>query len=353
MLIQMVVAELEARKQVPAYNGQSRGILYEQLSKYGDTKSARAIMLVELKKLIEENPLFRKKLQFLNLKNSRLRTLINQSLNWQHQLCKTSRLNPDIRTLFVDHSCGSKMEHVLPHQLIIPCLAGLCRNPVAFLFSPYQPAPAPVLTLFAGWMSNPPTGVIRRFLVGPLFLVLHQFQPYQPAPAPVLTLFAGWMSNPPTGSHPAVSGGPIVLGAPPIPASSCLNDLTICCILQLPLSTQGHHQQIPLNFHLLTHEHPSKNTRQLRISDHVNLPVNVLPLYVDNSVGTNLRDFGLWEVGSRERLVLRNSKEFSDLIKVHWLNVLQQHYPRSSLVAKRSFFATMVVDAVIAISHWK
>jgi len=50
----------------------------EQLSKYGDTKSARAIMLVELKKLIEANPLFRDKLQFPTLRTSRLRTLINQ-----------------------------------------------------------------------------------------------------------------------------------------------------------------------------------------------------------------------------------------------------------------------------------
>lgn len=50
----------------------------EQLSKYGDTKSARGIMLGELKKLIEANPLFRDKLTFPNLKNSRLRTLINQ-----------------------------------------------------------------------------------------------------------------------------------------------------------------------------------------------------------------------------------------------------------------------------------
>lgn len=38
-------------------------------------------MLVELKKLIEANPLFRDKLQFPNLKNSRLRTLINQRYN--------------------------------------------------------------------------------------------------------------------------------------------------------------------------------------------------------------------------------------------------------------------------------
>lgn len=50
----------------------------EQLSKYGDTKSARSIMLVELKKLIEANPLFREKLAFPNLRASRLRTLINQ-----------------------------------------------------------------------------------------------------------------------------------------------------------------------------------------------------------------------------------------------------------------------------------
>ncbi|ONK67561.1 uncharacterized protein A4U43_C05F1320 [Asparagus officinalis] len=78
----------------------------EQLSKYGDTKSARSIMLIELKKLIEANPLFREKLLFPSLKASRLRTLINQSLNWQHQLCKNPRPNPDIKTLFTDHTCA-------------------------------------------------------------------------------------------------------------------------------------------------------------------------------------------------------------------------------------------------------
>ncbi|RZS10789.1 hypothetical protein BHM03_00042060 [Ensete ventricosum] len=54
-------------------------IFNEQLSKYGDTKSARSIMLMELKKLIEANPLFRDKLTFPPFKASRLRTLINQS----------------------------------------------------------------------------------------------------------------------------------------------------------------------------------------------------------------------------------------------------------------------------------
>ncbi|KAL9665697.1 hypothetical protein QQ045_000016 [Rhodiola kirilowii] len=37
----------------------------EQLSKYSDTKSARNIMLAELKKLIEANPLFRERLHFI------------------------------------------------------------------------------------------------------------------------------------------------------------------------------------------------------------------------------------------------------------------------------------------------
>ena len=28
------------------------------------------------------------------------------SLNWQHQLCKNPRPNPDIKTLFTDHTCA-------------------------------------------------------------------------------------------------------------------------------------------------------------------------------------------------------------------------------------------------------
>jgi len=40
-------------------------------------------MLLELEKLIENNPLFRDKLQFPNLKASRLRTLINQEVRTQ------------------------------------------------------------------------------------------------------------------------------------------------------------------------------------------------------------------------------------------------------------------------------
>ncbi|KAH9715471.1 protein TOPLESS [Citrus sinensis] len=273
----------------------------EQLSKYGDTKSARSIMLVELKKLIEANPLFRDKLQFPNLKNSRLRTLINQSLNWQHQLCKNPRPNPDIKTLFVDHTCGQ------PNGARAP-----------------SPANNPLLG------SLPKAGV---------FPPLGAHGPFQPTPAPVPTPLAGWMSNPPTVTHPAVSGGAIGLGSPSIPAAALKHPRT-------PPTNPS------VDYPSGDSDHLSKRTRPIGISDEINLPVNVLPVsFTGHShshshsqafstpedlpktvtrtlnqgsspmsmdfhpvqqtlllVGTNVGDIGLWEVGSRERLVLRNFK---------------------------------------------
>ncbi|XP_057967309.1 protein TOPLESS [Malania oleifera] len=268
----------------------------EQLSKYGDTKSARAIMLVELKKLIEANPLFRDKLTFPNLKNSRLRTLINQSLNWQHQLCKNPRPNPDIKTLFVDHSCGQPNGARAPSPANNPLLGSL---PKAGGFSP-----------------------------------LGAHGPFQPTAAPVPAPLAGWMSNPPTVTHPAVSGGAMGLGAPSIPAA-----------LKHPRTPPTNPS---VDYPSGDSEHVSKRTRPMGISEEVNLPVNVLPVSFPGHghsqaynapydlpkavartlnqgsspmsmdfhpvqqtlllVGTNVGDIGLWEVGSREKLVSRNFK---------------------------------------------
>ncbi|XP_042494873.1 protein TOPLESS-like [Macadamia integrifolia] len=269
----------------------------EQLSKYGDTKSARTIMLVELKKLIEANPLFRDKLQFPSLKNSRLRTLINQSLNWQHQLCKNPRPNPDIKTLFVDHTCGQ------PNGARAP-----------------SPANNPILGSIPKAGGFPPIGA---------------HGPFQPGPPPVPTSLAGWMSNPSTVTHPAVSGGPLGLGAPANPAAILKHPRT-------PPTNNG------VDYPSGDSDHVSKRTRPIGISDEVNLPVNILPIsYPGQShgqpfnthddlpktvvrnlnqgscpmsmdfhpiqqtlllVGTNVGDIGLWEVGSRERLVLKNFK---------------------------------------------
>ncbi|KAL6293086.1 hypothetical protein ACE6H2_001228 [Prunus campanulata] len=132
----------------------------EQLSKYGDTKSARSIMLVELKKLIEANPLFREKLVLPTLKASRLRTLINQSLNWQHQLCKNPRPNPDIKTLFMDHSCSPPNGARASTPVTLP-VAALAKPstyaPLGAHGGPFPPAAAAAAAnanALAGWMSN-------------------------------------------------------------------------------------------------------------------------------------------------------------------------------------------------------
>ncbi|KAA8536791.1 hypothetical protein F0562_029269 [Nyssa sinensis] len=129
----------------------------EQLSKYGDTKTARSIMLIELKKLLEANPLFREKLVFPNLKSSRLRTLINQSLNWQHQLCKNPRPNPDIKSLFTDHTC-------IPPNGVLPSTpvnlpAAAVAKPTTFTslgaHGPFPPtAAAANANAFGGWTAN-------------------------------------------------------------------------------------------------------------------------------------------------------------------------------------------------------
>ncbi|XVF89353.1 hypothetical protein PTKIN_Ptkin19aG0123500 [Pterospermum kingtungense] len=105
----------------------------EQLSNYRDAKTARAIMLIELKKLIEANPLFRDKLQFPSVKNSRLWMLINQS-------CRNSS-DPytQLATSNQAMASGQKTEGFLP----------MCAN------GPSQPAPTPVQAPLNAWVSAP------------------------------------------------------------------------------------------------------------------------------------------------------------------------------------------------------
>ncbi|KAK7277978.1 hypothetical protein RJT34_22999 [Clitoria ternatea] len=134
----------------------------EQLSKYGDTKTARSIMLIELKKLIEANPLFRDKLIFPTLKSSRLRTLINQSLNWQHQLCKNPRPNPDIKTLFTDHTCAPPNGPLAPTPVNLPIAAVAKPAPYTPLgaHGPFPPAAATAnANALAGWMASASSSV--------------------------------------------------------------------------------------------------------------------------------------------------------------------------------------------------
>ncbi|CAN8298789.1 unnamed protein product [Cochlearia groenlandica] len=194
----------------------------EQLSKYGDTKSARGIMLGELKKLIEANPLFRDKLQFPVLKSSRLRTLINQSLNWQHQLCKNPRPNPDIRSLFLDHTCN-------------------------------QPngarAPSPVTNHLMGGVPK---------VAG--FSPLSGHGLFQSAPGGLPTNISGWMTNPSVGPHPSASSGPIGLASPNNAAA----------MLKRPKTPPGH-----MEYQTADSDHVLKRSRACGTSEEV---INVLPV---------------------------------------------------------------------------
>lgn len=126
----------------------------EQLSTYGDTKSARNVMLLELKKLIEANPLFQDKLKFPDVKSSRLRTLINQSLNWQHQLCRNPRPNPDIKTLYVDHNCmPSNGARTPANSFLVSTLTKEDAFSAIGAHIPFQSA-ATHPTALPGWMVN-------------------------------------------------------------------------------------------------------------------------------------------------------------------------------------------------------
>ena len=56
---------------------------------------------------------------------------LSDSLNWQHQLCKNPRSNPDIKTLFVDHSCGQPNGARAPSPVTNP-LMGTVPKPGGF-----------------------------------------------------------------------------------------------------------------------------------------------------------------------------------------------------------------------------
>lgn len=159
---------------------------------------------------------------------------VNCSLNWQHQLCKNPRPNPDIKTLFVDHTCAQPNGARAPSPANNPLLGSL---PKAGGFPPLGAhgvfLPRLILTklylLHLMWLNF--------YLVLLLWYEFCLNQPFQPTPAPVPTPLAGWMSNPSV-THPAVSGGPIGLGGPSIPGryfSSMVisNDLTYIVPIKL------------------------------------------------------------------------------------------------------------------------
>ncbi|XP_052175670.1 topless-related protein 4-like isoform X2 [Diospyros lotus] len=233
-----------------------------QLSAYGDAKSARAAMLTEVTKLIEANPLLHDKLQFPRLNNSRLRTLINQSLNWQHELCKHPKPNPDIKTLFMDHSC--------PEPTVSPLMNSM-----------------PEIASFAPLGAHGGTSALTAYL-------------------------GGWMANA-SFLHQDVSAGPV--------GTSTLNNADPENVLtrSRPFGTSDEVHNRPIN--VLPVRYPTQSPAHTMYSTD-DLPKMVVANLNQGSViksmdfhpvehnlllvGTEIGDIALWEVGSRERLVLRN-----------------------------------------------
>ncbi|OAY27418.1 topless-related protein 1 isoform X2 [Manihot esculenta] len=282
----------------------------DQLSSYRDTKTARAIMLIEIKKLVEANPLFRDKLQLPYIKGSRLRMLINQSLNWQHSLCGNSRQNPDIRTLFVDHNCKNSND-AYAH----------------FAASNQFIGSAPKTEGFLPMVANGP------------------FQP-TPAPLPVQTPLTTWMSNPSTVTHPIVSRGGLSFGGlntgiaamPKGIGDSNASRPRISGVqdkLMLPGNNPGQNPHgLALNIIdelpktvaflqlMLPGNNPGQNPHGLALNIIDELPKTVARILNQGSaptsmdfhpiqqtlllVGTGIGDISLWEVSSREKLVSKN-----------------------------------------------
>lgn len=265
----------------------------DQLSKYGDTKTARSIMLIELRKLIESNPLFRDKLAFPPLKASRLRTLINQSLNWQHQLCKNPRSNPDIKTLFTDHSCG-------------PPNANGGRAP-------------PPHNLLVGGMPNTKPGA---------FPTLGAHGPFPSAAPSSANQVAGWMITPPGGAHAALAAGPVGMtssnpgallkrprsppsGAPSLEYQSADSDHILKRATRLttqPIEEMMYSAANLPQVMYTSQDLPKAVAKTLNQGSNV-ISMDFHPLQQTLLlVGTNIGDIAIWESSTRERLALRSFK---------------------------------------------
>lgn len=105
------------------------------------------------------------------------------SLNWQHQLCKNPRPNPDIKTLFTDHSCSSSNGTRAPPPGNNP-LAGPVPKPGVF-----PPLGAHGVSEFYVFLLL--AEIIYWHLTHFLFLL----QPFQPVVSPTPSAIAGWMST--------------------------------------------------------------------------------------------------------------------------------------------------------------
>ncbi|XP_054799239.1 topless-related protein 1-like [Prosopis cineraria] len=246
------------------------------LSNYRDIKTARTIMMGELKRLIDANPLLCDKIEFPLIRTSRLRSLINQSLNWQHSLCENPVQNPEIGTLFVDHNCRNSSD--LAQRSTSSQLAA--SNPRLEGFHPIGGA----------------TGL-----------------PFHPPSTSLQTPTTTWTPN----SSNIL--GPVVLGSVnyggltyPGAIAKSLGGPDEMCRMRMPgipdkvIPSAACHAQSHTSAVFQTHDLPKTVVRTLTLwSNPTSMdfhPFHQMLLLV----GTILGDISLWDVRSMERLFARN-----------------------------------------------
>lgn len=146
------------------------------------------------------------------------------SLNWQHQLCKNPRPNPDIKTLFVDHTCGPPNGTRAPSPVTNPLMGSI---PKVGGFPPLGAhGVSPQYRTLICYFHFHGYYISCDFYLHVCFLLIQPFQPAPaPAPAPLTASLAGWMANPSSMPHQTVSAGPIGLS----PSSNAGNYHSGCC----------------------------------------------------------------------------------------------------------------------------
>ncbi|XP_042448898.1 protein TOPLESS-RELATED PROTEIN 2-like [Zingiber officinale] len=246
----------------------------KQLSKCRHTKLARNIMFMELKKLIEANPLLNDKLNFPSFSSNRLEALVNQSLNWQHYLCKDPQPDPDIETLFTDHSCASSANGARPPPASNEPFFAPPSNSAAFrpsaTHSPFQPVVSQPASAMAGWMANANPPLTQD---APVVHLPHFGQP---------SSFTSFLSNPRLHIPDAVHlMKRIHIGQPDeVSLSDATHQHTI-------FPKDGIPQIVIWTF--------NQGSDAMSLDFH---PIHTRILLV----GTNVGDITIWEVGSRERI---------------------------------------------------
>lgn len=134
---------------------------------------------------------------------------LNCSLNWQHQLCKNPKPNPDIKTLFVDHTCGQQPNGARAPSPVTNQLMGSIPKVGGF-----PPIGGPGVSVCENFVSCSFCFREVSYLMILCYCCLFPLQPFQHAPAPLTNSLAGWMANPTSVPHQAVSIGPMGLTPP-------------------------------------------------------------------------------------------------------------------------------------------